>query len=62
MKKKNIYISAFKYELSRVDGIERICAAISPDAYISESIAWCWFEKHGDDLKAIKEMLKKIGY
>lgn len=61
--KKNVYISALKYELSHYDAIEKVCQIIGkPDAILPESEAWCWLERHEDDIKAIKSMLKKLGY
>ena len=35
---------------------------VGPGTYVSESTAWCWFEKHENDIIAIKDMLRKIGY
>ena len=58
----NVYVAAIKYEISRATGIGKICRAIDPNDRVSESIAWNWFEKSQNNEKAIKDMLKKIGY
>jgi hypothetical protein len=58
----SVYVAAIKYEISRATGVGKICRAIDPNDRVSESIAWNWFEKNQNNEKAIKEMLKKIGY
>ena len=61
--RKNVYVAALKYELCHCDGVEKICQIIGkPDAFLPESEAWCWFEKHENDMPAIKKLLKKLGY
>lgn len=41
--KTNVYVTAFKYECCKVDGIEKICKAIVDD-FVVESTARCWLE------------------
>lgn len=57
--RKNMYVAALKYELCHCDGVKKICQIIGkPDASLPESEAWCWFEKHENDMPAIKKLLK----
>lgn len=60
--KKNVYAAALKYEAMDYYGIEKICHAIDPNGYESESTAWCWIEMNEDNDRALKAMLRKIGY
>lgn len=58
--KTNVYVTAFKYECCKVDGIEKICKAIVDD-FVVESTARCWLE-NGRTEKEIIKVLRKIGY
>ncbi len=62
MEKKNVYESALKHEAIHYDGIDKICHAIDPNGYVSESTAWCWIEENEGNNRALKAMLRKIGY
>ena len=59
---KNVYASALKYEAMYNDGIEKICKAINPTGYVSEGTAWVWIERNEKNTKALKSMLKVLGY
>ena len=60
--KKNPYATALKYEAMYNDGIEAICRAINPTGFVSENIAWMWIERNEKNNKALKGMLKILGY
>lgn len=61
-KKKNVYLAALKHEAMYNEGIESICHAIDPCGYVSESNAWCWIEQNEENNKALKAMLREIGF
>lgn len=59
-KKRNLYLSAFYYEIQTYSGLGRVCRALGCDR-VTESNAYCWLED-GRTEREIVSLLRKIGY